>query len=129
MNHLLLYCSFAWRVWSHMLSWWDFQGAFPETIDSLLLWWDGVRLNKREKKIWRAIPPIVLWSLWKYRNDCVFNDTSPNLSKLCELVKIRIAIWLKSVLKEYHLLVQDFISNLKGIRHCLEGKRLQSLGG
>lgn len=104
-----------------MLSWWDLQAAFPGTIDSLLLWWDGVSLNKRERKIWRAIPPTVLWSLWKHRNNCVFNNSSPNLPELCEEVKIRIAIWLKPILKEYHFIVRDFISNLRGIRYCLGG--------
>lgn len=59
-----------------------------------------VGFMKKERKIWRAIPLVVSWSLWKMRNECVFNAFIPNLVELCELMKIKIALWLKSDYKE-----------------------------
>ena len=55
---------------------------------------------KKERKIWKAVPLAVSWSLWKMRNECVFNASIPYLVELCELMKIKIALWLKSDYKE-----------------------------
>ncbi|CAL5406992.1 unnamed protein product [Camellia sinensis] len=36
-----------------------------------------------------------IWSIWKHRHDCIFNGHQLNLGELCELVKVRGALWVK----------------------------------
>ncbi|KAL7189991.1 hypothetical protein ACSBR1_039601 [Camellia fascicularis] len=92
-NHLLLCCPFSWRIWSNIINWWGVSWVLSGSVSSLLQWWDGYRFNKKEKVIWKVMPLAVLWSIWRKRNEMVFNGTQVVLERLCELIKIRIALW------------------------------------
>ena len=120
--HVLLHCHFSWRVWSAILNWWEVQGALPGSVEAVLHWWEGVKLSKKEKLLWKVIPSAVFWSLWKLRNECIFQAAKPHLEDLCELVKIRVALWLNQSFKAFNFTVQDFLSNLRQIRYCLGSK-------
>ena len=78
-NHVLLLCPFAWKVWAHMLNWWGLQWVQPGTVLCLFDWWVGTKLKKQERVIWKAMPLAVIWSIWKLRNDCIFNGNHQNL--------------------------------------------------
>lgn len=120
-NHVLIWCPFVWKIWAEMLRWWDLQAVIPGSVESLLWWWAGGKLRKLERKIWGVIPLVVMWSTWKCRNECVFRATIPNLEDLCDLIKHRIAIWVKPYFPDFCFSVQDFIYNLWQIRRCLGG--------
>ncbi|XP_028118944.1 uncharacterized protein LOC114316486 [Camellia sinensis] len=77
-NHVLIWCPYVWKIWARMLKWWDIQSALPWTVESLLLWWVGGKLKKKEMMIWGAIPLAVIWSVWRCRNDYVFRAKVPN---------------------------------------------------
>lgn len=51
----------------------------------------------------------------------MFRDAKPVIGDLCDLIKIRVAIWLKSSFKDLHYSVSDFIFNLDQIRVCIGG--------
>lgn len=87
-NHILLFCPFAWLVWSNIMAWWGIQWVLPGSFEGLMQWWLGWKLRKKEKRVWRVIFISVIWSLWMYRNDCLFNNTQPDYVVLCELIKI-----------------------------------------
>ncbi|KAL7262113.1 hypothetical protein ACSBR1_000488 [Camellia fascicularis] len=53
--HVLLYCQFSWRVWTAMLNWWEVQGALPGSVEAVLHWWEGAKLSKKEKLLWKVI--------------------------------------------------------------------------
>ncbi|KAL7171101.1 hypothetical protein ACSBR2_035873 [Camellia fascicularis] len=85
-----------WLLWSNIVRWWGMQWVLPGSVNCLLHWWSGCEMMKLEKKIWKVLPLAILWSTWKHRNECVFSGSHPNLEDLCELVKIRVAMWLKA---------------------------------
>lgn len=123
-NHVLISCPFAWKVWSAMLLWWHVVGALPKSVDGVLLWWEGQCVRSQERKIWRGVPLVVLWSIWQHRNAIVFKASAPNLGELCEVIKVRIALWLKPRFSKHHFSVQDFLVNLRQVRCCITGRRL-----
>lgn len=57
----------------------------------------------------------MLWSVWKLRNECLFKEANPDFAELTELVKVRVALWAKSNLKEMQYSVYDIVSNLKWV--------------
>ncbi|CAL5339613.1 unnamed protein product [Camellia sinensis] len=107
--HVLLLCPFSWRIWSSFILDWGFYWCINNSVEGLLNWWLGVRLKSFVRLIWRAFPLIILWSLWKHRNECAFSEIQPNLLGLCELIKIRAAFWLKASIKNFSFSIDDLV--------------------
>ncbi|KAF5933860.1 hypothetical protein HYC85_030031 [Camellia sinensis] len=70
-----------------------------------------------EEKIWKIVHLAMLWSVWKLKNECVFKETKPDFADLIELVKVRVALWAKSNLKELKYSIHDIVSNLKQVHN------------
>lgn len=94
----------------------------PRSVESLLQWWEGIRFKKSERKIWKVLSLVALWSIWKYRNECLFNGIQPRSGELKESIIIKLAIWMKASFKDYQYSITDFLLNLAQIRHCLGGR-------
>ncbi|XP_028102995.1 uncharacterized protein LOC114302203 [Camellia sinensis] len=118
-EHILLYCHFVWLLWSNIVRWWGVQWVLPGSVNGLLNWWDGCRMKKLEKKIWKVLLLAILWSTWKHRNDCIFNGSQPNLEDLCEIVKVRVAMWLKASPTQVELSINDLVFNLPQVKFCI----------
>ncbi|CAL5373601.1 unnamed protein product [Camellia sinensis] len=120
-EHVLLLCPLVWRIWSGLLQWWGVVWVVPSSIEGLLHWWAGLYCNKEERRIWRAIPLVALWSIWKHRNECLFQGSQPKMLELQEFIITRLAIWLKAAFKEFQFSIYDFLYNFPQIRLCLGG--------
>ncbi|CAL5363617.1 unnamed protein product [Camellia sinensis] len=118
--HVLLHYNFVWKVWAAMLNWWKIQGALPGSVEAALHWWDWHNLNKKEKMLWKVTPLAIFWSLWKARNECIFQSITPKLEDLCDLIKIRVALWLNHKFKDFHFTIHDYLFNFRQIRGSLE---------
>lgn len=120
LNHIMLHYPFTWKVWSSIIKWWGVKWVIPGTVERLFQWWNGWKFKKGEMQIWKAIPLAVLWSVWKHRNDVIFNKVQPNMEELYELIKVRVAIWMKSTLMGRDYSINQFYSNLQQIRLCIK---------
>ncbi|XP_058741625.1 uncharacterized protein LOC131614011 [Vicia villosa] len=93
-DHLFLGCTFAKLMWLEVFDWLDVSANLGgELVSSLGLWIQECR-NKGIKngfasKVWLA----VLWSLWCYRNDIVFNNVKACPSDLGWSVKFKVWKW------------------------------------
>ncbi|XP_028067001.1 uncharacterized protein LOC114269850 [Camellia sinensis] len=88
LNHIMLHCPFSWKVWSSIIKGWGVKWIIPDIVERLFQWWNGWKFKKGETQIWKAIPLAVLWSVWKHRNDVIFNKVQPNMEELYELIKV-----------------------------------------
>ncbi|XP_028113696.1 uncharacterized protein LOC114311727 [Camellia sinensis] len=75
--------------------------------------------RKAERRIWSAILLVALWSIWKHRNECLFQGSQPKLEELLELIITRIAIWYKVATKGTPFFIDDFLHNISQIRFYL----------
>ncbi|KAG5527982.1 hypothetical protein RHGRI_028796 [Rhododendron griersonianum] len=103
-------------VWSCIVDWWHVKWVCPSSVEALIAWWFGNRFRNLEKEIWESCLFATLWSLWLLRNDCVFNNASMLVWDVADLIKTRVAMWMRSKhdIKLYS--VDDFKGYLDGIR-------------
>ncbi|THG17181.1 hypothetical protein TEA_011153 [Camellia sinensis var. sinensis] len=89
--------------WNGIQAWTDLNqysalpyGKVAALVERLLLWWNGAKVRKSNKVLWRSIPLATLRSIWKLRNECKFNNSNPCLDEVIGLVKTRVALWAKT---------------------------------
>ncbi|XP_028074331.1 uncharacterized protein LOC114276709 [Camellia sinensis] len=116
LDHVMLHCSFTWKIWSAIIDWWGIQWVIPKSIEGLLIWWLGWKFRKKVNLVWKTLPAAVLWSVWSYRNECVFKAVQPNFQALCECIKVRLAMWMRSQFRDASFSVNDVVFNFSQVR-------------
>ena len=87
----------------------------PTSVKELLIGWRGASLRKIQSIIWEAIPATVFWKIWKLRNDCFFNNCMPRWEAQLELIKVKIAQWVKMNFRNDGYSIHDFVHNVDHI--------------
>ena len=87
-DHLLLHCEMAYRLWSFVFITFGLSWVIPRSIPDLLFgWWNW--LGKHLSQIWNLVPLCILWCIWKERNQRTFEDlVSPVIKCLLLLVEL-----------------------------------------
>ena len=73
-NHILLHCAVAWRLWCNLLKKAGCVWIMPESLSSFLVQWPYVFSSARNRKLWSLIGHLLLWEVWKARNERIFNS-------------------------------------------------------
>ncbi|KAI8566579.1 hypothetical protein RHMOL_Rhmol02G0051600 [Rhododendron molle] len=68
------------------------------------------------KYYWDTTPYVVLWRIWNTRNDIVFKDKQLNVNDTVDLIKLKMAFWVKGKYNLNSYSIEDFRSHLDGIR-------------
>ena len=74
-----------------------------------------MRVSNFAKVLWRLIPLAVLWYVWKWRNDVLFNGKSPRWDSASDFIITRIALWAISKSKMRSVSVNDIMYNLQSV--------------
>lgn len=114
-DHSLLLCPVVWNVWCLILQWWGLKWVTPQSVINLFSWWNNFKFKPKVNWIWKCIPYAVLWSLWKMRNEHLFQDKSLLWEDIVDLIKLRVAFWVKSNGDFDGYSVNDFLYRLNSI--------------
>ena len=62
-EHLLVHCQRARLLWEIILAIFGIEWVSPFSIRQALLSWQGARVGKKRKKVWRAAPICLFWTV------------------------------------------------------------------
>jgi hypothetical protein len=106
-QHLLISCVFARQFWYFLLSRSGLPNLSPDNvICSLDDWWSRA-VEKIPRDLQSGFNSLVIlgaWSLWRHRNDCVFNGRSPSLASALTLAGDELRMWCSAGAKGLNLL-------------------------
>ena len=81
-DHLLLHCGKAYRLWSLVFRSFGFSWVLPRSVAGTLFGWRNWP-GKHLSSIWNLAPLCLMWCLWRERNRRTFKDLdSSNDQKL-----------------------------------------------
>ena len=97
-QHLFLACPFARQTWHIILDWLHIPAPIPNQESTVMEWWLRAKelTPPAHLKALKSIALLVPWMLWKHRNACVFDNTTPSLELLVDRIKDEIQCWAKA---------------------------------
>ena len=85
-NHLFLQCSIAQRVWMYILQKFNVSWVLPQDVNHLIEGDFMVGRDKRTKLLWSLVLHVGFWTLWKERNQRIFEEKTGSLDNIIESV-------------------------------------------
>ncbi|KAK8526054.1 hypothetical protein V6N12_020535 [Hibiscus sabdariffa] len=90
-------------------------------------WTDLSSLSVSE--VWSLLPFVIIWTLWLFRNDIVFNDMSMDWINLKFLIKFRLATWLKAKFDDCPLSIESImVDPFLAKNHYLKAANISKIG-
>ncbi|XP_039050911.1 uncharacterized protein LOC120192145 [Hibiscus syriacus] len=91
-SHLFLHCDVVWDLWAKFLKLWNVFFVIPGKLMDFLIAWDDLVPRSH---IWKFIPRAMLWSVWKCRNEVIFQNGKVDFA-LFFITRFRIVSWWSS---------------------------------
>ena len=81
-DHLLLHCSKTRVLWDLLFTLFGVSWVLSSSVRETLLNWHDSFVGKKRKKVWRAAPLHIFWTIWKARNRLAFKDDMLSIQQL-----------------------------------------------
>lgn len=94
-SHLFLFCPFSMEIWAWWWDLWNLSWVWPKSLNLALSQWNYPRKEKLFKKIWLAAFIVIIWSIWRERNERIFNKKESSVSEIKNLILVRLCWWMK----------------------------------
>ncbi|GJN27974.1 hypothetical protein PR202_gb16046 [Eleusine coracana subsp. coracana] len=95
-QHLLTSCVFARECWFKVLAPLGFSSVVPRNHNHKFSdWWRRAvkKVPKARRKGFNSVVILVAWLLWKHRNACVFEGSSPDLRSILRSYDTEHHLW------------------------------------
>ncbi|KAL9995937.1 putative RNA-directed DNA polymerase [Helianthus debilis subsp. tardiflorus] len=95
-EHIFVSCQFSQSIWLIVTQWCRIPPIIAFSLKDIIDCYSCVNGSKEKKKIINAIVQVVIWCLWRMRNNVLFGQASPNISKVVEESKSMAYHWFKN---------------------------------
>ena len=94
-QHLFMRCAVVNIIWGNLLRWANLQQLVPSSQAKLKDWWMQARssVNGTIRKRLDSLIMLVVWVVWRERNNRVFDKVSRSTAILIELIKQEAKQW------------------------------------
>ncbi|KAJ0436283.1 putative reverse transcriptase zinc-binding domain-containing protein [Helianthus annuus] len=96
LEHLFVSCQFSQTIWHLISQWCHLPPIFAFHFHDLITIHQNLGGSKKRRKVYHAIILTVLWSLWRTRNNAVFNNKPPQVTAVIEESKSLSYLWIKN---------------------------------
>ena len=94
-DHLLLHCGKAYRLWSLVFRSFGIAWILPRSIaDTLFGWWNW--LGKHSSRMWNLVPLCLMWCLWREWNWRTFEDMESSDDQLLASFSGSLSAWSRA---------------------------------
>jgi hypothetical protein len=93
-DHLLLHCEEAARLWNYVFTLFGVEWVMPRSFHDLLACWNGVGGRDISKIIWRMVPLCVTWCIWRERNARTFEDKECSMDGMRKNMISMLHLWV-----------------------------------
>jgi hypothetical protein len=81
-NHFFIHCEFTSKIWHLILILFETSWVMPSNIVELLQCWKTQGWRHSKEAIWKVIPILLMWSIWRKTNQRLFEDREYNVLQL-----------------------------------------------
>ncbi|XP_076892373.1 uncharacterized protein LOC143544101 [Bidens hawaiensis] len=99
-DHLFVSCQSSQVIWQVIAQWCKVPTLYAFSIKDLLDFHLTIQGTEKRRKVIHAMVLITIWSIWKLRNDRVFNQAETLHSKTIEEIKSLGYLWVRCRSKE-----------------------------
>ncbi|XP_026383814.1 uncharacterized protein LOC113279336 [Papaver somniferum] len=92
-DHLFLHCTSVASIWSYFLHSFCVGWALAGDVRMNLWEWGAKKNSSRLKEIWSLLSFAIWWTIWKERNNRLYNNHSRNINQLIIAVKCLLYSW------------------------------------
>lgn len=123
-SHLFLQCPYSLEIWGWWWEIWGVRWVWPSSLERAYEQWSCSSSSKFFGKVWNAIFLVIVWSLWKERNNRIFNGKVMASNDLQNLILTRLCCSVDEVIRNPKCLHWKMEARNHSLRHPL---RLASL--
>ena len=102
-------------LWELILAIVGFGWVFPFLVQQVLLAWQGTKVGKRRKKVWRAASLCLFWIVWCERNRVTFDNEAFSAYRLKNSFICNFWSWSNVFSGDRDMSLLDFLT-LRGYR-------------
>ena len=110
-SHIFMHCEVASQVWVKIAQWTGL--SFPQwlNIEDFWSWIAVAHLNGKQRIIIEVIILSTLWSIWRYRNSVIFQDSKFRKCHIIDNIVVNSFDWLSSRFKKSRLDWTSWLQN------------------
>ncbi|GKV12444.1 hypothetical protein SLEP1_g23583 [Rubroshorea leprosula] len=94
-SHLFIHCEVAYNLGNACLKWWEISATLDKECWKVFQQHSSVLKNDGKKESWGCILFAIIWTIWLARNMRIFKGKDADVSRLLELVQLRVFNWIK----------------------------------
>jgi hypothetical protein len=86
-------CEVARTLWSVLFTLFGVKWVLNGRVLDLMACWKGQRGNKIVMEVWNMAPLCLMWTIWKERNACCYEDTELTMVELSNKFLKLLFLW------------------------------------
>ncbi|XP_026441793.1 uncharacterized protein LOC113340963 [Papaver somniferum] len=96
-SHLLFHCPTVAEIWNYFRSYVHMDWVMPNCIDLIIKGWRVKNLSTTGQALWKVLPTVITWTIWRSRNDLIFNGKLFEVQQVITKVKAQFYYWCKNL--------------------------------